>query len=105
MRRFRFYISPNPPLAGSSEERRRSWATQPIGSIGCRCAALCGSILVVLGASVSRGDDELPKRLNFARYDTMLQRSPFALATAVARPPETPHLAKDLYVPNAAPLP
>src|SRR5712691_4959172 len=63
------------------------------------------SILVLLGASASRGDDQLPKRLNFARYETMLQRSPFAVATAVAPPAATPNFAKDLYVANAGRLP
>jgi hypothetical protein len=46
--------------------------------------------------------DDLPKRLNFDRYSTMLNRSPFAIATAVAMPAATPNFAKDLYVANAA---
>jgi hypothetical protein len=46
--------------------------------------------------------DDLPKRLNFDRYSAMLNRSPFALATAVAMPAATPNFAKDLYVANAA---
>jgi hypothetical protein len=54
-------MSPDPAEPGSSfiaargglqkKRTRRSWATQPIGSIGCRCAALCGSILLALAAT------------------------------------------------------
>jgi hypothetical protein len=60
------------------------------------------SILVLLGL-VSRGAaDDIPKRFNFDRYQSMLNRSPFAVATAVAAPAATPDFAKDLYVANAA---
>ncbi len=44
---------------------------------------------------------ELPKPFAFDRYQTMMDRSPFAVATAVA-PAGTPSFAKDLYVANAA---
>ena len=108
-------MSPHPPLAASSfqsasasvsiEKTRRSWATQPIVSIGCRYAALCGSIFILLATKVSWGADELPKRIDFSRYETMLQHSPFAVATAVAPPAATPNFAKDLYVANAGHLP
>lgn len=46
--------------------------------------------------------DDLPKPFSFARYQAMLDRSPFAVATAVAAPAATPNFAKDLYVANAA---
>lgn len=46
--------------------------------------------------------DDLPGRLNFDRYQTLVQRSPFTVATAVAPPSATPNFAKDLYVANAA---
>jgi hypothetical protein len=46
--------------------------------------------------------DDLPKAFTFARYQAMLDRSPFAVATAVAAPAATPNFAKDLYVANAA---
>lgn len=46
--------------------------------------------------------DDLPKPYTFARYQAMLDRSPFAVATAVAAPAATPNFAKDLYVANAA---
>ncbi|HEX8077235.1 MAG TPA: hypothetical protein VF511_05430 [Chthoniobacterales bacterium] len=46
--------------------------------------------------------DDLPKAFTFARYQDMLDRSPFAVATAVAAPAATPNFAKDLYVANAA---
>ena len=44
---------------------------------------------------------ELPKPFEIARYQGMLDRSPFAIATAVAAPAATPNFAKDLYVANA----
>lgn len=46
--------------------------------------------------------DDVPKPYTFARYQAMLDRSPFAVATAVAAPAATPNFAKDLYVANAA---
>ena len=46
--------------------------------------------------------DDLPKPFTFARYEAMMDRSPFAVATAVAAPSATPNFAKDLYVANAA---
>jgi hypothetical protein len=46
--------------------------------------------------------DDLPKPYTFARYQAMLDRSPFAVATAVAAPAAAPNFAKDLYVANAA---
>ncbi len=46
--------------------------------------------------------DDLPKAFTFARYQAMMDRSPFAVATAVAAPAATPNFAKDLYVANAA---
>ena len=45
--------------------------------------------------------DDLPTTEEFAHYQPMLQRSPFAVATAGALP-NTPDFAKDLYVANAA---
>jgi hypothetical protein len=45
--------------------------------------------------------EDLPKPLNFARYQAMMDRSPFAVATAVA-PAAAPGFAKDLYIANAA---
>jgi len=49
--------------------------------------------------------DEIPKQPAFARYEAMMNRSPFAVATAVAVPAATPNFAKDLYIANAARLP
>jgi hypothetical protein len=45
--------------------------------------------------------EDLPKPFAFARYQTMMDRSPFAVATAVV-PAGTPSFAKDLYVANVA---
>ncbi|PYJ48118.1 MAG: hypothetical protein DME50_12210 [Verrucomicrobia bacterium] len=60
------------------------------------------SIFALLGALSSDADDVLPPRFNFDRYSAMLEKSPFAVATAVALPATTPDFAKDLYVANAA---
>jgi len=45
--------------------------------------------------------DDLPKPFAFARYQSMMDRSPFAVATTVA-PVTAPNFAKDLYIANAA---
>jgi hypothetical protein len=44
---------------------------------------------------------DIPKAFSIARYQPMMDRSPFAVATAVAAPAATPNFAKDLYVANA----
>ena len=49
-----------------------------------------------------KADDNIPPHFNFDRYSAMVDRSPFAIATAVALPAATPDFAKDLYVANAA---
>ncbi len=46
--------------------------------------------------------DDIPKPFAFDRYQGMIDRSPFAVATAAAAPVATPNFAKDLYVANAA---
>src|SRR5204862_6997097 len=46
--------------------------------------------------------DDVPKPYTFARYQAMMARSPFSVATAVAAPAATPNFAKDLYVANAS---
>ncbi len=46
--------------------------------------------------------DDVPKSFAFERYQAMMDRSPFAVATAAAAPVATPNFAKDLYVANAA---
>ena len=55
-----------------------------------------------VGALSSSADDVLPPRFNFDRYTRMVDRSPFAIATAAALPEATPDFAKDLYIGNAA---
>ena len=54
------------------------------------------------GTHLALAADEVPKRPEFARYEAMMTRSPFAVATAVAPPPVVSNFAKDLYVANAA---
>ena len=58
-------------------------------------------IIISVMPLIALADDPLPKRSDFNRYQAMLTRSPFAIAT-VAVPNATPDFAKDLYVANAA---
>jgi hypothetical protein len=69
-----------------------------------RSLGVGGSIIGFCAAICARGDD-LPTKLNFDRYQGMLEHSPFAVATAVVAPAATPNFAKDLYVANAAKSP
>jgi len=59
-------------------------------------------ILAVLGVIDSQAEEVLPPQFNFDRYSKMVDKSPFAIATAVAAPAATPDFAKDLYIANAA---
>jgi hypothetical protein len=61
------------------------------------------SLYIIIGIIpvTALADDPLPKRPDVNRYQAMLNRSPFAIAT-VAVPTATPDFAKDLYVANAA---
>src|SRR5437773_4830379 len=59
-------------------------------------------ILAVLGVIDSQAEEVLPPQFNFDRYSKMVDKSPFAIATAVAAPAATPHIAKDLHIANAA---
>ena len=61
------------------------------------------ALLLLLGFPLRLvvAEEDLPKPFVFARYQTMMDRSPFAVATAVV-PAGTPSFAKDLYVANAA---
>ena len=59
-------------------------------------------ILAVLGVINSQAEEVLPPQFNFDRYAKMVDKSPFAIATAVAAPAATPDFAKDLYIANAA---
>lgn len=63
------------------------------------------SILALLSVGIVQADDDLPKRLAFNRYQGMLDRSPFAVASAVAAPVVTPDVFRGLYVANAARTP
>lgn len=58
--------------------------------------ALCVSVSSLFAA------DDLPQRLNFDRYQGMLEHSPFAVASAVVAPAATPSACKDLFIANAA---
>jgi hypothetical protein len=58
-------------------------------------------LLIIAPVFLARADDVIPKRPEFALYQGMLNRSPFAVATAVAAPVAEPDFARDLYVANA----
>jgi hypothetical protein len=62
---------------------------------------LAFALLAVLPLPLLLAED-VPKPFTFARYQAMMDRSPFAVATAVAVPAATPNFAKDLYIANAA---
>ena len=66
-----------------------------------RTQILMAIFALLCPVSTQRADD-IPKRFNFDRYSAMLNRSPFAVATAVALPVAAADFAKDLYVANAA---
>ena len=59
-------------------------------------------IFLSLIAANSVQADDLPTKVNFDRYKTMVDHSPFAVASAVIAPAVAPNFAKDLYVANAA---
>jgi hypothetical protein len=59
------------------------------------------ALMTLASAFAAKADDGLPKRSDFNRYQAMLNRSPFAIATAPAAG-AGPDFAKDLYVANAA---
>jgi hypothetical protein len=63
------------------------------------------SVFANLSPGIVRAGDDLPKRVAFNRYQGMLDRSPFAVASAVAPPVTTPDVFKGLYVANAARTP
>jgi hypothetical protein len=58
-------------------------------------------LLIIAPAFLARADDVIPRRPEFALYQGMLNRSPFAVATAVAAPVAEPDFARDLYIANA----
>lgn len=58
--------------------------------------------LVAATMRVVSAADDLPNASPFSRYDAMMNKSPFAVATAVAAPVAAPNFAKDLYIANAA---
>ena len=58
-------------------------------------------MMLILPLQLTMAED-LPKPFAFARYQSMSDRSPFSVATAMAAPAETPNFAKDLYIANAA---
>ena len=59
-------------------------------------------IVLSLIAANSVQADDLPTKVKFDRYKTMVEHSPFAVASTVIAPVVAPNFAKDLYVANAA---
>jgi len=62
-------------------------------------------VAALVSAEQALAADDIPKPAPFARYEVMMNRSPFAVATAVAPAPVAPNFARDLYIANAARLP
>jgi hypothetical protein len=69
------------------------------------CLMAAPLVLILSQASFLLASEETPKRFDFDRYSGMLNRSPFAVATAVTPVTPPPNFAKDLYIANAARLP
>ena len=69
------------------------------------CLIAAPLVLILGQAGFLLASEETPKRFDFDRYSGMLNRSPFAVATAVVAAAPTPNFAKDLYIANAARLP
>lgn len=68
-------------------------------------AQILMSILAMSGAVTARADDGLPKRPDFNHYSAMVNRSPFAVASAPAQASTKPGWSKDLFIANAAHTP
>ncbi|MEY2492315.1 MAG: hypothetical protein QOH24_1266 [Verrucomicrobiota bacterium] len=66
-----------------------------------RTLRLLAALALSVASAVVQAEDALPKRPDFKNYQAMLNRSPFAVATASAAG-AAPDFAKDLYVANAA---
>lgn len=63
---------------------------------------LATALAAAAAAQTIHAADALPQRPDFARYEAMMTRSPFAVATAAAPVAPVSNFAKDLYVANAA---
>lgn len=61
-----------------------------------------GLLLALSSIVGSASADDVPKPFTFARYQGMMDRSPFAVATAAAPVVAAPNFAKDLFIANAA---
>lgn len=63
---------------------------------------LCSAGAIVCLTTSLWAKDDLPTTEPFSRYQPMVQRSPFTVATAAGPMGATPDFAKNLYVANAA---
>src|SRR5205809_1612941 len=93
--------TPLPPAKTPDEMTSRSYWSRTRLRLTRVSVALI-SIATSLTVTLAKADDVLPKRTEFVRYQPMLTRSPFAVATAPAAPAAAPDFARDLYVANAA---
>ena len=62
----------------------------------------CLRAAVVFGAATVARAEDSPNGNQLARYDAMLSRSPFAVATPVARAAAAPESIKDLFIESMA---
>src|SRR4030095_12411483 len=85
--------------AGPFQNREVVWPGEEMMKARKFILVLTGLVLCLTTTALAK--DDLPTTEEFAHYQPMLQRSPFAVATAGALP-NTPDFAKDLYVANAA---
>jgi hypothetical protein len=63
------------------------------------------SILTVSVPGITRADEIIPKRMEFNRYAAMVEKSPFAVASAPAQVSTVAAWSKDLFIANAAHMP
>jgi hypothetical protein len=82
----------------------KSHGLSKIKNMTSRLALFAQILVLTVAAGNCFALDDVPKRPPFDRYAAMMNKSPFAVATAVVTV-ETANFAKDLYLANAAKLP
>lgn len=61
-----------------------------------------GRLLCLFYAAASAYSQVVPAKLDFTKYQSLVEKSPFAVATAATPAPAQANFAKDLYIANAA---
>ncbi len=69
-----------------------------------RATSAMTALLLAFSVTASLAEDDIPKRPPFDHYASLLNKSPFAVATALVEQ-QAPPFAKDLYLANAARIP